>query len=551
MDVPQTIAGRFRVERELGRGGMSAVYLATHLGLQRPVAIKVLKQEFAANTDVFERFMREARTMARLRHPRAAMIFDAGILPDERPFIIMEYVEGETLADVLACEGRFAPERAVHLACQISDVLEEAHRLGIVHRDLKPSNIMLSDDGVHVLDFGIAKVLATSVDSTKTHQTTDSNLVIGTPRYMSPEQCMGQPIGPPSDLYSLGVLLYEMLAGRPPFIDVLPSVVLIKQATAPPPPLPALRADVPRNLAQAIHRLLAKSPADRPRTAASARALLSKSIMVETPQASAPEDGLGHVGLSNLAAGSSALPFAATLSTVSAGGSTAFRIFALAVSCALLSALLIGWGRGTLNASANAPATAGAALAASAATTNTPTAQTARHAPITTRSGEALSPDAAERIAAAASSSPVSEALTARTRRGPVIAAVHQLPRTASGGSYLSVLERQGGRYRVAARVRLDVSDFRGAAWTVEIADTDDDGYDEIICSSMDAQGFAIRRLVLYSPRTRQTFAVRAAPDGAERNTLRAIWTPNALTSTARPYRLALRQRALSMAAAL
>ena len=133
-------------------------------GLERPVAIKILKQEFAADPEVADRFMREARTMARLKHPRAAIIFDAGHLADGRPFIVMEYVEGSTLAETLAREGPFAPERAVRVAAEICDVLAEAHALGIVHRDLKPSNIMLNERGVCVLDFGIAKVLQDSTD---------------------------------------------------------------------------------------------------------------------------------------------------------------------------------------------------------------------------------------------------------------------------------------------------------------------------------------------------------------------------------------------------
>ncbi|HZG51956.1 MAG TPA: serine/threonine-protein kinase, partial [Pyrinomonadaceae bacterium] len=237
MDIPRVIANRFRIECEIGRGGMGTVYLATHLGLERPVAIKVLKTEFAADPEVAERFMREARTMARLRHTRAAMIFDAGSLPDGRPFIVMEHVEGATLADVLAREGRFPAERAVRIACEICDVLAEAHALGIVHRDLKPSNIMLNERGVSVLDFGIAKVLTASADVTKTHATTESGLIIGTPRYMSPEQCLGQPVGPASDLYSVGVIVYEMLTGQPPFTDQLQSAVLVRQATSAPPPL--------------------------------------------------------------------------------------------------------------------------------------------------------------------------------------------------------------------------------------------------------------------------------------------------------------------------
>ena len=153
MDVPHIIAGRFRIECEIGTGGMGTVYRATHLGLERPVAVKIIKPEFAADRDVTERFMREARTMAKLRHPHAAMIFDAGNLPDGRHFIVMEFVEGATLSEALLREGRFTPERAVNIASDICDVLLEAHKLGIIHRDLKPSNIMLSAAGVKLLDY--------------------------------------------------------------------------------------------------------------------------------------------------------------------------------------------------------------------------------------------------------------------------------------------------------------------------------------------------------------------------------------------------------------
>ncbi|HEY5445641.1 MAG TPA: serine/threonine-protein kinase, partial [Pyrinomonadaceae bacterium] len=279
MDVPQFIAGRFRIEREIGIGGMGTVYLATHLGLERPVAVKIIRREFAGDQDVADRFLREARTMAKLRHPHAAMIFDAGNLPDGRHFIIMEFVEGETLSQALAREGRFSASRSVQIATQVCDVLEEAHRLGIIHRDLKPSNIMLSERGVCVLDFGVAKVLASSAEATATHASTGSGQIVGTPRYMSPEQCLGQRVGARSDLYSLGVLLYEMLAGRPPFVDPLPSALLVKQATAPAPPLPRLVEDIPRPLALAVHSLLAKRPEDRPRTAASAKTILERSLL--------------------------------------------------------------------------------------------------------------------------------------------------------------------------------------------------------------------------------------------------------------------------------
>src|SRR5687768_4155337 len=143
--------------------------------------------------------------MSTLHHPYDEINFVTGNLPDGRHFIVMEFVEGESLSQTLAREGRFSATRAIEIATQICDVLEEAHRLGIIHRDLKPSNILLGKRGVCVLDFGVAKVLASSAESTATHASTGSGQLIGTPRYMSPEQCLGQRIGARSDLYSLGV----------------------------------------------------------------------------------------------------------------------------------------------------------------------------------------------------------------------------------------------------------------------------------------------------------------------------------------------------------
>ncbi|MDQ3743351.1 MAG: serine/threonine protein kinase [Acidobacteriota bacterium] len=327
MDTPQIIAGRFRVECEIGRGGMGTVYRASHLGLERPVAIKILKQEFAADPEIADRFMREARTMARLRHARAAMIFDAGHLADGRPFIVMEYVEGATLAETLAREGTFAPERAVRVASEICDVLAEAHALGIVHRDLKPSNIIINERGVCVLDFGIAKVLQSSTEVTRTHATTESGLVIGTPRYMSPEQCLGQRVGAASDLYSVGVLLYEMLAGRPPFVDVLSSAVLVKQATVQPPPLLAFRPDVPRRLAIAVHGLLAKNPAQRSASAAEARRTLERSV--EPERRVNPSDD--------------SEPFASTVASLNAGRYAFTRVATLFTILSMVCAVLVVW----------------------------------------------------------------------------------------------------------------------------------------------------------------------------------------------------------------
>jgi serine/threonine protein kinase len=562
MDIPQIIAGRFRIECEIGKGGMGTVYRALHLGLERPVAIKVLKQEFAADPEVAERFMREARTMARLRHPRAAMIFDAGRLTDGRPFIVMEYVEGRTLAETLAREGKFTPERAVAVAGSICDVLEEAHQLGIVHRDLKPSNIMLNERGVCVLDFGIAKVLA-SADTTKTHATTESGLVIGTPRYMSPEQCMGQKVGAASDLYSVGVLVYEMLAGHPPFVDLLSSAVLVKQATVIPPPLLAKRPETPRPLAVVVHTLLAKNPAHRPKSAGEAQALLVRSI---TP----PRDPSTQTP-----------PFASTIAALNTGTSAFFRAVSVFAIVLMLGAALFAWSHQATDANARnrnnvepfaaqSPAslstrrTAAAPVISRASAPSVPrdmvaaapvvspvsapaalSDTTPRPAPPTTAAKPELSLDAVQRIAQSVSRGTVSDARLVRTKDGQLIAALHD--QRQKGASHLYFMERRGERFQVGAHVALDTDDFRGANWTTEVLDVDGDGYDEVLCTgTLPRSNSEHRRLVLYVPHLHQTYSLNIAPHAHAPNTIRAVWSANSSTASAKPYRTALRQRAFS-----
>lgn len=547
MDIPRVIANRFRIECEIGRGGMGTVYLATHLGLERPVAIKVLKAEFAADPEVAERFMREARTMARLRHTRAAMIFDAGSLPDGRPFIVMEHVEGATLADVLAREGRFSPERAVRIACEICDVLAEAHALGIVHRDLKPSNIMLNERGVSVLDFGIAKVLTASADVTKTHATTESGLIIGTPRYMSPEQCMGRQVGTASDLYSVGVLVYEMLSGEPPFTDQLQSAVLVRQATAAPPPLMARCPEAPRRLALATHTLLAKNPSDRPKSAREARAMLERSIQ-NTAQLSMPEE---------------TAPFANTLATINTRSSNGSRLIAAATILAMLGGLFFAWSNSnTTSARSKAGSASRPGASRPVASSSSPAAATdvqpdfvndfedaGREASAAPLIPASLSGDAARQIAATVSADgAVTEARVLRTVRGTSIAAVRD-ERQRSGMSQLVLMEPRGalGGFRVAARATLDKEGFRGARWTTQVLDTDADGYDEIICTGTDSRDDPFsRRLVLYVPRTRQSYSMRVGLDSRESKAIRVRWSSNAGGDKAKPYRAALRARALA-----
>ena len=522
MNTPQIIAGRFRVECEIGRGGMGTVYRASHLGLERPVAIKILKQEFAAYPEVAERFMREARTMARLKHPRAAMIFDAGHLADGRPFIVMEYVEGSTLAETLAREGPFAPARAVRVASEICEVLDAAHALGIVHRDLKPSNIIINERGVCVLDFGIAKVLQDSTDVTRTHPTTESGLVIGTPRYMSPEQCLGHRVGPATDLYSVGVLLYEMLAGRPPFVDQLSSVVLVKQATAQPPALLSLRPDLPRPLALAVHTLLAKNPAHRPASAADACRLVERSV--EPPRRE-------HAGETE--------PFAATIGALHSGRFTFTRVATLFALLAMAFTAALAWSaragqKGALELAARDPAAVASALLPRKAR-----APRQRPEPALTREG-------AWRLAASLTRGRVHEVRVVGTGAGQSVAAVASDP--SDGTTSLVIIERAAGRgsYAVTKSVPLDVEGFRGADWTQEAVDLDGDGHDEVLCTGAGpSDGEAgSRRYVVYTPRGRETYSLHLAPDSTGAHALRATWSPNTQGPGAQLFRYALRQRA-------
>ena len=533
MDVPQFIAGRFRIEREIGTGGMGTVYLATHLGLERPVAVKIIKREFASDSDVADRFLREARTMAKLRHPHAAMIFDAGSLPDGRHFIIMELVDGETLSQALAREGRFSPSQAVRIATQVCDVLEEAHRIGIIHRDLKPSNIMLSERGVCVLDFGVAKVLASNADLTSTHASTGSGQLIGTPRYMSPEQCLGQRVGARSDLYSLGVLLYEMLAGRPPFIDPLQSALLVKQATAPAPPLPKLRQDVPRPLALAVHTLLAKRPEDRPRTAAAAKTLLERSLV--QPERTLPDME----------------PLSSMVAANSQGRNIAFRVGAPMILVMMFGALL-AWGY--TGESASDPNV-------KRALTNSMTSMPAQTIPASYHDEspeplKAIGPAAKElvtgslmlgrarKIAAGFSSGSLGSVQIVDTDAGQAIVAISN--QRGSGSSFF-VLEKGKRKYRISAKGRLDIEDFRRATWTSEIVDADEDGYDEVLFLGKDLQNRMKRHLVLHVPNDNRTYSMIMTGETTAKGTPRIIWLANAAGTDAAAYRTALRKKARSL----
>ncbi len=258
--------GRYAVERPLGHGGMATVYLAQDHELGRSVAIKVLGAPLALDADFVGRFRREATIVARLSHPNIVQIFDLGE-EENRLYIVMEYVEGVSLAGLLAREKRVAPEQAVELARQACLALDCAHTEGIVHRDVKPANLLLRADGtLKVADFGIAR-------SDQVTSQTQAGTVLGTASYLAPEQAAGETVTLRADLYSLGAVLYELLTGQPPRkIESLAELAALH--SWPIRPVRELAPEVPEDLEAAVMRCLARNPDYRPATAAALSASL-------------------------------------------------------------------------------------------------------------------------------------------------------------------------------------------------------------------------------------------------------------------------------------
>ncbi len=255
------LADRYTIERELGAGGMATVFLAADLKHGRRVAIKVLHPELAASIGT-ERFDREIRLAASLQHPHILSLYDSGDA-DGLLYYVMPYVIGESLRDRINREQMLPVEDAIQIALEVADALGHAHAMGVVHRDIKPENILLSGGHALVADFGIAR--AASVAGEKLTQT---GVAIGTPLYMSPEQSVGENVGPTADLYSLGCVLYEMLAGDPPFTGNNARAIMARHAMTPVPSLQEVRDTVPDEVEDAVMACLAKVPADRPQTAA-------------------------------------------------------------------------------------------------------------------------------------------------------------------------------------------------------------------------------------------------------------------------------------------
>jgi serine/threonine protein kinase/Flp pilus assembly protein TadD len=257
--VRTALTGRYRVERELGQGGMATVYLAHDERHQRSVAVKVLRTELASSLGP-ERFLREIRIAANLNHPHIVPLFDSGEA-DGLLYYVMPYIEGETLGDRLKRTGAFSIAEALDILRDVSDALSFAHARGVVHRDIKPDNVMLSDRHAVVTDFGVAKAVA---GATTAQGITNVGVAVGTPAYMAPEQVAADPrVDQRADIYALGTLAYELVSGRPPFMGASPQKVLAAHVTQAPDPVSTHCSDLPRDLEVAIMRCLEKDPADR------------------------------------------------------------------------------------------------------------------------------------------------------------------------------------------------------------------------------------------------------------------------------------------------
>src|SRR3990172_3304228 len=265
--IGRTLDGKYRIDGFLKRGGMGSVYRGTHVLLNKPVAIKLIRPELVTSQDIVERFFREARAAAKLSHPNIVTVHDVGQREDGTLYIAMEIVDGQSLKDLIVAEGPWAPARALRFCRGVASALSVAHRNGIVHRDLKPQNIMVFQDSEgnespKLLDFGIAKTLEPDSPAL-----TSTGMVLGTPHYMSSEQAKGMPADQRSDIYALGVILYEMLVGKVPFDDKSIPSILVKHLTEPPRPPSTLRGDIPREVETLVLRCLEKDPEKRFQTA--------------------------------------------------------------------------------------------------------------------------------------------------------------------------------------------------------------------------------------------------------------------------------------------
>jgi serine/threonine-protein kinase len=274
--VGRTLDEKYYIEERLGSGGMGKVYRARHLSMDRPVAIKFLRQRFSEDEAARLRLLQEARTAVTLHHANAVSVTDCGQTVEGWIYIVMELLEGRTLREIVSREAPLETARATSIMLQASDAVAAAHHAGIIHRDLKPSNILITQSAdqpavVKVLDFGIAKFFVADGDDDDANALAQSNTVIGTPRYMSPEQHNGTELTPATDVYSLGVILYEMLTGMVPFSGSTPAEIAEKHINNTPHSPREVVAAIPEEVEGIVLHALEKQPSDRPPNAAEFR----------------------------------------------------------------------------------------------------------------------------------------------------------------------------------------------------------------------------------------------------------------------------------------
>ncbi len=284
MSTPHHLSDRYELGETLGFGGMSEVHFARDLRLHRDVAIKVLRADLARDPSFYLRFRREAQNAAKLNHPTIVQVFDTGEAETEDgplPFIVMEYVDGDTLRDVLRSSGTVSPRQAMTWMADVAAAMDFSHRNGIVHRDMKPANVMIDKTGaVKVMDFGIARAMS---DATSTM--TQTSAVMGTAQYLSPEQARGIKVDPRSDIYSMGCVLFELLTGEPPFTGDSPVAVAHQHVHEDPPWPSQVKSDIPPELDSVVLKAMSKNPANRYQSAADLRADLIKVLAGGKPSA--------------------------------------------------------------------------------------------------------------------------------------------------------------------------------------------------------------------------------------------------------------------------
>ncbi|MFF2111895.1 Stk1 family PASTA domain-containing Ser/Thr kinase [Rhodococcus koreensis] len=284
MTTPRNLSSRYELGEILGFGGMSEVHLARDVRLSRDVAIKVLRADLARDPTFYLRFRREAQNAAALNHPAIVAVYDTGEAETDAgplPYIVMEYVDGDTLRDIVRGEGPMAPRRAMEVISDVCAALDFSHRNGIVHRDVKPANVMINRAGaVKVMDFGIARAI-----SDASSPMTQTAAVIGTAQYLSPEQARGEQVDARSDVYSLGCVLFEILTGEPPFKGDSPVAVAYQHVREDPQTPSVVNPDIPRELDSVILKAMSKNPANRYQTAADMRSDLVRVLGGQRPSA--------------------------------------------------------------------------------------------------------------------------------------------------------------------------------------------------------------------------------------------------------------------------